>query len=327
MVLPAEGYKLTGISSKAYEHPADRAATAALGAIPYLDVAVRKLIEIGYERALRQSLLGASVRLGEDQLPEVWLAHSRAYATLDITPVPALYLTAAPFANALTVGSGSPIVVVQSELVRLLDAEQLRAVFAHEAGHVLSDHILYRTALTIMLALGASMRLPIGLLPVRAALLEWFRATELSCDRAAALGIRDPLVVCRVLMTMAAGAAADRLDLDAFMRQASDHAEKGSGLDRLSRLSMDLGLTHPLPVKRVRELMAWVRAGHYDRIVDGDYARRGDPVRPREEAAEAMTHYSERFAELFKDAGQTVQQSLGQLSDWLKKAEAAAAGR
>ena len=321
MALPAPGYRLTEISSKAYEHPADRAATAALGSIPYLDTAVRKLIEIGYERALRQSLLGASVRLGEDQLPEVWLAHARAFSTLDVEPVPALYLSAAPFANAMTIGAGQPIVVIQSEMVRLLDPERLRAVFAHEAGHVLSDHVLYRTALTILLAVGASVRLPIGLLPVRAALLEWSRATELSCDRAAALVTRDPLVVCRVLMTLAAGAEAERLDLDAFMRQAADHKDKGSGLDRLSRLSVDLGLTHPLPVKRVRELMTWVREGHYDRIVDGDYQRRGEPVRPRAEAADAAAHYAERFSEFFKDAGQTVQQSLKELGDWLKRSE------
>jgi len=320
MALPVEGYKLEGISSKAYEHPADRAATAALASIPYLDVVVRKLIELGYERALRSSLLGASVRLGEDQLAEVWLAHARAYATLDIVPVPDLYLAAEPIANAMAVGSGRPIVVVNSAALGLLDAEGLRAVFAHEAGHVLSDHVLYRTALTIMLRLGAGVRLPLGLLPVRAALLEWSRATELSSDRAAALVVRDPLVVCRVLMTLAAGIDDDRLDLDAFMRQALDYTEKGGGLERLSRLMIDLGLTHPLPVKRVRELMAWVRAGHYDRIVDGDYVRRGDPLRPREEAADAAAHYAERFAGFFKDAGQTVQQSLNQLSDWLKQA-------
>ncbi len=63
--LPVEGYRLTGISPRAYQHPADRAATAALAAIPYLDRVVRKLIELGYERALRQSALGASVRLSE----------------------------------------------------------------------------------------------------------------------------------------------------------------------------------------------------------------------------------------------------------------------
>ena len=33
----AEGYQLKGISPRAYEHPADRAATAALKAIPYVD--------------------------------------------------------------------------------------------------------------------------------------------------------------------------------------------------------------------------------------------------------------------------------------------------
>jgi Zn-dependent protease with chaperone function len=319
MALPVPGYRLTAISSKAYEHPADRAATAALGSIPYLDVAVRKLIEFGYERALRQSLLGASVRLGDDQLPEVWRAHRRAYATLDMEPVPDLYLSAFPFANAMTIGAGKPVVVIQSEMVRLLDAERLRAVFAHEAGHVLSDHVLYRTALSILLRLGATVRLPIGLLPVRAALLEWSRATELSCDRAAALVMRDPLVVCRVLMALAAGAEADRLDLDAFMRQAATQREQSGGLDRLSRLTIDLGLTHPQPVKRIGELMAWVREGHYDRIVDGDYPRRDEPLRPREEAADAVAHYTERFTAFFKDAGQTVQQSLGQLSDWLKK--------
>jgi hypothetical protein len=68
MSLPVEGYQLTGISSKAYEHPADRAATAALKAIPRLDPVVRKIIEFGYERALRRGVLGSAVRLGDDQL-------------------------------------------------------------------------------------------------------------------------------------------------------------------------------------------------------------------------------------------------------------------
>ena len=67
-----EDQRLAGISAKAYEHPADRGATAALQSIPMLDIVVRKLIELGYERALRQQFLAASVRLGEDQLPETW---------------------------------------------------------------------------------------------------------------------------------------------------------------------------------------------------------------------------------------------------------------
>jgi len=317
VALPVEGYQLTGISSKAYEHPADRAATAALKAIPHLDRILRRVIEFGYERALRRGVLGSAVRLGSEQLSDVWRAHERAYATLDLEPVPDLYLTQFPMANALTLGAGQPIVVVNSELVGLLDSEQLRGVFAHEAGHVLSDHVLYSTALVILLRLTALPGIPVPLFPLQAALMEWSRAAELSCDRAAALVIRDPLAVCRTLMVMAAGAEAANLDLDVFMRQGQDYREKVSPFDRFSRLSDDLKLTHPMSVQRVHELMEWVRSGDYDRIVGGDYITRDEPARPRAEMADAVAHYAERFRDTFKDLGGSIDDTGKQLSEWL----------
>jgi Zn-dependent protease with chaperone function len=326
MTLPVEGYQLKRISPKAYEHPADRAATASLQSIPYLDRVVRKLIELGYERALRQAYLGASVRIGEEQLADIWRLQVRAYRTLDLEPIPDLYLTqrliglpgAAQIPNAATIGSSRPIVVMTSGLVTMLDEEGLYAVLAHEAGHVLSDHPLYATALAIILALGRLPGLPLPLSPLRAALLEWYRSAELSCDRAAALVTRDPMSVCRVLMTMAAGGAATRLDLDEFMKQGQEYREKGSGLERLSRLLLDLGVTHPMPVRRIHELMQWVHSGEYDRIVGGSFATRDDPVRPRAEASDAVAHYAERFKNVFRDAGESVNDVGKQVSDWLR---------
>ena len=316
--LPVEGHKLAGISPKAWQHPADRAATAALASIPYLDQVVRKLIELGYERALRQSYLGSSVRLGEDQLGDVWREHALAYATLDMPDVPALYLTQIPFANAGAIGAKQPIVVVQSGLVRLLDSSQRRAVFAHEAAHILSDHQLYGTALLILLHLG-SAALPLPLIPVRTALLEWSRAAELSCDRAAALVTRDPLAVCRTLMSIAGGAMVDQLDLDVFMKQGLEYDEKGSGLERLTRLLIDLGLTHPMPVRRTHELMDWVRSGAFDRVVGGEYPTRGEPHDVRAESGEAVAFYSERFRKAFRDAGETIGSAGDQLAGWLRR--------
>jgi Zn-dependent protease with chaperone function len=316
--VPAEGYQLKRISSKTYEHPADRAATAALKAIPHLDTVIGKIIEFGYERALRRGVLGSAVRLGEDQLSHVWRAHARAYATLDLEPTPDLYLTQYPVANALTIGAGRPIVVVNSELVQLLDGEQLRGVFAHEAGHVLSEHVLYRTALVILLRLSSLPGIPLPLFPLKAALMEWFRAAELSCDRAAAIVIRDPLAVCRTLMVITAGAEAANLDLDVFMKQGQDYREKGSPFDRFSRLLIDLNLTHPMSVQRVHELMEWVQSGDYDRIVGGDFLSRDEPLRPRAEAGDAVAHYAERFRETFKDLGESVNEAGQQLSDWLR---------
>lgn len=317
--LPVEGHRFTGISPRAFQHPADRAASSALNSIPYLDTVVRKLIELGYERALRQSYLGSSVRLSEQQLGSVWREHAIAYATLDMADVPDLYLTQYPSPNAMAIGARRPIVVVQSELVSLLDAPQRRAVFAHEAAHILSDHQLYRTALAILVLLTRSARLPLPLAPVRTALMEWGRATELSADRAAALVTRDPLVVCRTLMSLAGGAMVEELDLDVFMRQGMDYVEEGGGLERLTRLMLDLGVTHPLPVKRTHELMAWVRSGEFDRIVGaGEYPRREGPVDARAEGGEAVSFYADRVRDAFRDAGESVNSVGQQLAGWLR---------
>jgi len=184
-----------------------------------------------------------------------------------------------------------------------------------------SDHVLYQTALVIMLRLSQNLPLLAGLplVPIRYALLEWFRAAELSCDRAAALLTRDPQAVCRSLMVLSAGAAAEHLNLDAFIKQGMDYEETGTGLERLSRLFQDLQVTHPLPVKRVRELLDWVREGDYDRIVGGDYIRRGDEPPLREEGDSAAAHYSERVKGAFEKAGTSVSEVGDQLSDWLEK--------
>ena len=321
MSLPVEGYRLTDISPKAYEHPADRAATAALASVPMLDQVVRKLIELGYERALRSAYLGASVKIGPEQLPETWRLYEQVLKTLDMPEVYDLYVTQFPVVNAMTIGSEKPIIVVNSALLNLLDEDGVRAVLAHEVGHILSDHVLYRTALEILLNLSVP-RLPLlaglPLIAVRMALLEWSRAAELSCDRAAVLVARDPLAVCRTLMSVTAGMKADKLNLDAYLVQSSDYRDGGKGLDRLQRMWTELGVTHSLPVKRVHEVMEWVRAGDYDRIVDGEYPRRGDPVDVREEADQAVNFYRERFASAFRDAGDNLASASDSLADWLR---------
>jgi Zn-dependent protease with chaperone function len=315
-------WKLEGISPRAYQHPADRAATAALQKVPYLDQVVRKLVALGYERALRAAALGSAVRLGQEQLPGIWVLHRQVFNTLDIEKVPDLYITQFPLANAYTIGTSKPIVVLNSELVRILDDDGRRVVLAHEAAHVHSDHVLYRTALLILLQIGSSVRLPLlaglPLLAIQYALLEWFRAAELSCDRAAAIVTRDPTAVCRALMTMAAGEAAEDLNLDAFIAQGMDYSD-GTGLEKLTKLFQDLRLTHPMPVRRVRLLLDWVHDGSYDQMVRGEYIRVGQEGSAREEADAASAYYGERIAGAFQQAGTSIAEAGQQLGDWLKR--------
>jgi Zn-dependent protease with chaperone function len=323
-----EDQRLINLSSKAYEHPADRAATAALQSIPMLDVVVRKLIEFGYERAFRQQFLAASVRLGDDQLPNVWADWNAVCARLDLPERYDVYLTQFPITNAAAIGAGKPMVVINSRCVDLFDELEFRTVLGHEAGHILSNHVLYRTALLILIQLTGATRLPffagLPLLAVKLALLEWYRAAELSSDRAATLVNRDPLVTCRTMMVLAGGVSARKLDLDAFIRQANDYEEWKSGWDKLNRLRAQLSLTHSYPVRRVKEVTEWVRSGEYDRIVKGEYPTRDQQADARKEAGEAVEFYKDRFRKIFDEFGGTerVQEkaadAAGKLSDWLR---------
>ena len=313
------------ISAKAYEHPADRAATAALKSVPLLDTTVRRLIELQYERAFRQVLLAGSVKLGPDQLPEVWAEFQRALRTLDVPGEPDLYVTQYPLANAAVVGAAQPMILLYSPVVELLQPDEIAAVLGHELGHVLSDHVLYRTALLILLQF-TYMRMPllagVPLLAIRSALLEWSRAAELSCDRAATLVARDPLVMCRALMVLAGGTTSRRLNLDAFLRQAEEYHDWRSGTDRARRFFLEVGRTHDFPVRRVSELIKWVRSGAYDRIIGGDYPRRSDPVDVRVQAEDAYGHYRDRFRSFFREASAGVtsagERVADRIEDWLR---------
>jgi Zn-dependent protease with chaperone function len=312
------------LSPKAYEHPADKAATSALKAIPGLDTAVRWLIEQGYERALFQQNLAASVLLGPDQLPEAWQDWTTAVTRLDIPGAsaapPSLYLTQDPWANAMAVGSQHPYVVITSRLLEITDRNERLAVFGHEAGHILSGHVTYHTALVILLRLSLPALGP-GMLPlaaVRLALLEWYRAAELSCDRAGALAVDDPELMCRSLLVLGGGIPSSQLSMPAFLRQAQAYQDWEDGPDRVRRFLANINRTHATPVRRSAELMSWVAGGDYDRIRRGEYIRRGDEPGLRDNTAEAVAHYSDRFREIFSATGDTVVRAGSRFQTWLR---------
>jgi len=267
------------ISPRAFQHPADRAATAALKAVPMLDTVVRKLIEWRYERALRQFYLGNSVKVSEQQLPVLWGAYKGVSHVLDMPAEHDVYVTSPVPGLAQAIGSENPMIVVDAMLLQRLGAGEQRVIVAHELGHILSDHMVYVTALNILVSVGTGLPFFLGIpfRAVKAVLLEWYRATELSCDRAATLAVRDPQIVCRTLMVTAGAMPADQLNLDAFMNQAMEYESWDDPSDRVRRFFNEIGQTHTYAVRRVSEVMKWVQAGEYDRIIRGEYPTRARP--------------------------------------------------
>ena len=310
-----------GISAQGFAHPADRAATAAIRTVPGLDKVIRFLTEHGYERRVRQLLLGNAERMGDDQLPSVWAVQRRCANVLDIERCPRLYVTQEPVGNGLTIGSNEPVTLVSSGLVASFSEEELTAVLAHEMGHVLADHVGLTTTFQLvqMILRGVLRTVPLAGVPLVAlylALLEWSRAAELTADRASAIVTGDPLVMCRTLMRIAGGPVED-LNLDAFIRQATEYEAEGDPFSRYSRFFAEITTTHPFPVRRVRELIAWVSAGELDRIRSGSYLRRGHEPPPSAEFDAAFDHYRKRFATILDRAGDGISSVIDRLTTWL----------
>ena len=271
--------RLPGISSRAYEHPADRSALVALRKLSGFDTLLRRLAGLFNDRSLRLMFLASSVRASEQQFPQLYQSLLDGCYILDLPTVPELFISQDPMVNAMALGADKPFIVITTGMVDLMDAEEIRFVIGHELGHVLSGHAVYRTMLYHLLNLVTRIAwLPI-VLPARGviwALEEWYRKSELSCDRAGLLAGQDIDAARRALMKTAGGSRLVEFNSDAFHQQAREYDAVPDVRDGLLKLLQLQGTTHPFAVIRFAELDRWADTGDYPNILAGNYPRRED---------------------------------------------------
>ncbi len=272
--------RLPEISSRAYEHPADRSALVALRKLTGFDVILKNLAGLFSDRSLRLLFLSSSVRASERQFPDLYQSLLDGAYVLDLPRVPELYILQDPAVNAMAIGTDKPFIVITTGMVDLMDAEEIRWVIGHELGHVLSGHTVYRTMLFYLMALAARLALVplawIGLKAVIWGLEEWFRKSELSCDRAGLLAGQDVPAGRRALMKMAGGAQLAELSADEFLEQAREYDAVPDIREGLIKLLQLQGTTHPFAVVRFAELDRWASDGEYRDILAGQYPRRDE---------------------------------------------------
>jgi Zn-dependent protease with chaperone function len=250
--------------------------------------------------------LGGSVRAGESQFRNVHDMVRDSSYILDLPEVPELYIVQDPTPNAMTIGTDHPFIVLNTGLVDLLDDEELRFVVAHEVGHVLSGHAVYRTMALILTNLGARLAwLPFGNIAISAILMglnEWQRKSELSADRAGLLGGQDLEAGKRSLMKLAGGGRLTEMDAEAFREQAREYDAAGDVRDGLLKFLNLLNRSHPYAVVRFAELDRWAADGSYQRILAGHYERRADDS-------------SASISEEIKNAAKSYRESWSRTSD------------
>lgn len=250
-------------------HPEDRMALEQMESIPGFTLFVKKVLSIGLETLQYGVNMASAVRLSEKQLPELYRHLPPICKKLGIAE-PEFYLQMDPNPNAWTFGDTRIYLTITSGLVEMMSDEELDAIIAHECGHILCRHVLYHT-IASWLATGMEA---VGLLgslalPIKYAMLYWYRKSELSADRVASI-ITSPNTVAMTMARIAGGpkSITSKINLEEWAKQADeyDRIQNSNTWNKTLQLAVIAGLDHPFAAVRVREILKWGESEQYRRL-------------------------------------------------------------
>ena len=114
-----------GISSRAWEHPADRTALTALRRLKGFDQILKVLSSMLRERQHRLLYLASAAKVGPRQFTDLDAPPDDCVQVLDSPVRPELFVTQTPIANAYTIGMDTPFIVVTSGMYDLMTHDEI----------------------------------------------------------------------------------------------------------------------------------------------------------------------------------------------------------
>jgi Zn-dependent protease with chaperone function len=276
-------------------------------------------VEFIYERPQLVYLMGNTIQVGLRQYSTIYQIFRECVRDLDIYPEPALFVSQNPEANAYALGQENPYIVINTGILELLDEAEIRAVLAHELGHIKCGHtILIQMAIWVMSAASILAELTFGIGNIVTqgliyAFLEWRRKAELSSDRAALLVMDDLNPVMSTMMKLAGGSKkyANECSLQEFIKQSDNYqALDEDGLNQIYKFLIYNGgqgmiLSHSFPVERLHYLRAWAVSEEYQQIRQGNYQRS-----PASGAVNVSAESSENEAEALRRQVEELQREI-----------------
>jgi len=126
----------------------------------------------------------------------------------------------------------------------------------------------------------------------------------------------------RMFLKMAGGGDMKEMDLDAFLQQAKEYEETGGAIDRIFKILNTLERSHPFHTLRAAELERWVTAGSYEKVLGGEYTRRGPEAEQRpidKDIDDARDHYMNEAKAVVNDVVDTAKRAAQAFADAFKK--------
>lgn len=244
-------------------HPEDDAALRQLESIPGFIALSRRAMELGYENYRYGLNMASSIRLSPMQLPELYNKLPPICEKLGMS-VPEFYLEMKLKPNAVCSGVKRTYIRMTSGLIEYMDDDEVEALLAHECGHLICNHNLYRILIEYIRDCPNVAKLFPK--PMLYALMYWYRKSELSSDRCACL-VTSPETVVRAMSHFSGGpkSIVNDLNIKEWINQAERYEKiKTDGLwNKVLQWYVTVERTHPFDVVRVREILKWGRTDQY----------------------------------------------------------------
>lgn len=259
---------------KLYLHDSDKAAMAALKAIPGFAQVMKAFMKIWSEQQLRLINMSTNLHLSEKQMAKYYNMLPPICEKLGID-VPELFVELDVRPNAYTYGDTKPFIVITSGLFETLPDELIPTVLAHECGHIACHHTLYTTMGRAILNGTSALVSGLGnvaLYPIQLAFAYWMRCSEFSADRAAIICDGSAEKNTEVMMRFA-GYDKDIMaeaNVEAFMEQALEYKNlvESNAWNKTLEFMLFQNYNHPLNAIRAYEGKEWEKTERYKNILE-----------------------------------------------------------
>jgi len=202
---------------------------------------------------------------------------SQAAFALDVK-VPHIYLINDSIPNAYVTGITEPILVIHSELIRLMEPEELLFVIGRELGHIKFKHTLVAD-IVAMSYYALEQLIPTDTLRgivTKGALLtffKWSRESEISADRLGMILVGSEKIATQTLIKLMTGLPVNQIIVKNFMDL---HQKENEAFDlrKIPVLLKEVNATHPFIGSRVEALYQYKNSPEYTELFSSGDNRR-----------------------------------------------------
>ncbi|GEM_PF-3234902 len=263
---------IKNLMAKEYEDARDAMYLNALKLNAGFDAAIKTATSYGIEKSGKIALMGSSVRVTQENAPEVYLLVEKGCRILGIEEMPQVFFLNSGEVESYVAGTTHPVIAITTGSLSKLTEDELLFVLGHELGHIKSVHHQFHYLGSSIASAGCYI--PVVGEYVKSGVLyayeEWARRADFTADRAGLLVCQNLEAAISALAKM--GAYPDkyyeRLDVNQFLEQADELKGFDEALfNKIIRIGTQFGKNYSWTVLRARELMLWVQSGEYSRIL------------------------------------------------------------